>query len=182
MRSLAALALALGFSAAACQLIWSYDDLKDQPATGGGGGARSSSSSSRASSSGASSSSSSGAVCPLGGPPDAGACADENDCGAIVFHQDRIQDDVKTCTVATAGLANPACIAGDDGLSAACAGCWATVGVCGEQKCPGECAVGMVDSAACNDCLHKFCDCAFKACSGIIRPAMLDGGVDAPCD
>ena len=198
-RRRAVVLLALAFPAAACQLVWSYDDFKDQPGTGGrgaSGGAPSSSIASSiassisssisttASSSGGgapSASSSSGGPC-LGGPQGK-ACTDTCDEMAIAAHQASIQDDVRACTVQSLGNPNPSCIAAKDGLSKECADCWAAAGVCGYQHCFvfAPCS-GDVNSASCNACLHKNCDCAFEACSGTVRPAEMDAGADAPCD
>jgi hypothetical protein len=175
--------LTLPSSIAACQVIWSYDDFKDQPGTGGSaasGGAPSSSIASSTASSGGSGGASSGGPC-VSGPPGM-ACTDSCDQMAIALHQASIQNDVKACTVMYLGNTNPDCIAGKDGLSVACADCWAAAGSCGYVKCLAQCAVGDPNSAACNDCLAAHCDCAFTACSGIVRPAEMDAGSDAPCD
>ncbi|MFT3772861.1 MAG: hypothetical protein QM820_46335 [Minicystis sp.] len=190
-RPLAAILLALASPTAACQLIWSYDEFKDQHGTGGSGasgGAPSSSTASSASTTASSSgggapssSSSSGGPC-IGGPQGQ-ACTDSCDEMVVAAHQATIQDDVKTCTVQSLGNPNPMCIAKTVGLSMECAACWAAAGNCGYQHCffLAPCS-GDVNSADCNACLHKNCDCAFTACSGTIRPAAVDAGADVVCD
>jgi hypothetical protein len=110
------------------------------------------------------------------------ACEDPCDVAAIMAHP-TIENDVYSCTLLPPAPESPAqCIAKNEGLSMACAVCWAQLGTCGEAMCAGNCFTGAVYASGCNDCLAMSCDCAFTACSGIVRPAAVDAGVDAPCD
>jgi hypothetical protein len=111
-----------------------------------------------------------------------GACANSADEAALQTHQSTIGSDVSSCTLQNivAGMAATAsCIESMDGLSMACADCFATYGGCGAMKCLTACTGDGGSSApGCESCLATSCEPAFQTCSGVsgTQPGDAGGG------
>ena len=104
-------------------------------------------------------------------PGEDGACQNETDCPLVengdarTAAQDcgedcQLDDDPATCAVG--------CIV-DEGVTQACAVCYATLVGCAADNCLAECGGTNAASAECTECqIESGCRSDFDACSGLV--------------
>jgi hypothetical protein len=99
------------------------------------------------------------------------ACVDDHDATALMTHLTTLERDSMMCglMLATDPDAVASCIATADGLSHACALCYAELAVCAVTNCT-DC-VNDPMGTACSDCVTLACNGALTLCSGLPQEA-----------
>jgi hypothetical protein len=104
------------------------------------------------------------------------ACNNPSDSDALMGHATGFETDLKTCTGMGDLAGVTGCLQQMDGLSPACATCYAEEALCVLAQC-SMCDYNAPDMP-CMDCIGSKCEPAFELCSGILDDGGLqpDGG------
>ena len=101
-----------------------------------------------------------------------GKCTDSADAAAWATHSKDFEADLAACGKKCWGAAAcvSTCIAGKDGYSADCSGCFGALTGCTKDHCLGKCLGG--NTPACAACVKKAgCDTEFTTCAGVAPPS-----------